>query len=1050
MTFKACGLEQINSSTTTQGQKQATLIVADGSCPKIRELLAEALVPVLWLEAEQHPLKAVTAALKVRRQQGKPVETLHWVSHGRPGVLQVGGREITRETLVLYRADLGTWGLKNLALWSCRYGAAPVPISLLEEFIGASVFASASDLGRTSEAITQWKLGATDIAIPVNPAKLRRWAHKLGEKIYTTHGQGKKLGYVDKSDNSFTDLGKFNDGTSNLTTVWGLAFGKDGNLYATQEANSMNHDPGDPGTKIYKVDLTSSTDPATTVLTQAPVEVTTDSSVAGDPGGPIQFHAMDVDSDGLMYALDLRGYIYKVDIATGAATYIAETSKSDSSKITSAMDIAFDVDGNLFAVDGSGALYQISLNGSTTATATQLGSTSYNMLMGLMVTSDNTLYGTNFTSGKLFSINKSTGALTEQTSTGFTNNPHGGDAYIPYTGWPTTPGTPVISNAGDTLSYTEGDGATVIDSSLSISDADDTNIESATVTISSGFQSAEDVLAFSDTSAITGSWNASTGVLTLTGSDTLANYKTALESVTYNNTSDNPNTANRTISWVVNDGTDSSSAVTSTVAITAATDINIGYFSGSATTTKAALESTTEAINSSAIKDLTNAGITLQSDSLAFKAKVNENIPRTTFNLALSSLNFENGAITTGEGVRDTRKKLLYYSVNNAGDVSALSFDPIINAGARFYDLDGDGLADYLSLTLVDGGFGDKDGVKNGVIDDPSTAATGTLDPGIQANDGPFNLLTIADPDNAAPAAFNLNATITGGTDVVNQIGYIVLNADEVATAKTILSDLDQLKKRATILFSSLEAKDVTLAKAFQFSRDLLIRNGQSVRFFSVENTTLDNLRSLDDSGFSFLKSTAKGDGSFSLSSGSGLSIDLALNANDQGLGALVAQAQDMAPVLNVTPFTNGETLTGTLVQAREATLDALTGFYKVVDPNGMVMAADGSLIAPGAAGYAKAALRADNLFGGDDFNFSLANGNTEESALEMANLSGYLAPYAKVQSNTFFAFAKANSDGISHFRVLGNNLFGLEDQVGGGDRDFDDHILSFNFDSIT
>ena len=84
-----------------------SLLVADRGCPKIRELLAEALVPVLWLEAGQQPLETVTAALETRRQQGRPVQTLHWVSHGQPGVLQVGAGEITRQTLVRHRADLG-------------------------------------------------------------------------------------------------------------------------------------------------------------------------------------------------------------------------------------------------------------------------------------------------------------------------------------------------------------------------------------------------------------------------------------------------------------------------------------------------------------------------------------------------------------------------------------------------------------------------------------------------------------------------------------------------------------------------------------------------------------------------------------------------------------------------------------------------------------------------------------------------------------------------------------------------------------------------------
>ena len=58
-----------------------------------------------------------------------------------------------------------------------------------------------------------------------------------------------------------------------------------------------------------------------------------------------------------------------------------------------------------------------------------------------------------------------------------------------------------------------------------------------------------------NTANITGSWNAGTGTLTLTGSDTLANYQAALRSVTYQNTSENPSTATRTVSFTVNDGT---------------------------------------------------------------------------------------------------------------------------------------------------------------------------------------------------------------------------------------------------------------------------------------------------------------------------------------------------------------------------------------------------------------------------------------------------------------------------------------------------------------
>src|SRR5690606_4409333 len=61
-------------------------------------------------------------------------------------------------------------------------------------------------------------------------------------------------------------------------------------------------------------------------------------------------------------------------------------------------------------------------------------------------------------------------------------------------------------------------------------------------------------------------------ILTLTSpgtTATLAEWQAALRSVTYSNTSSTPNTANRTISFVVNDGTDDGAAATKIVAVQA-------------------------------------------------------------------------------------------------------------------------------------------------------------------------------------------------------------------------------------------------------------------------------------------------------------------------------------------------------------------------------------------------------------------------------------------------------------------------------------------------
>ena len=96
---------------------------------------------------------------------------------------------------------------------------------------------------------------------------------------------------------------------------------------------------------------------------------------------------------------------------------------------------------------------------------------------------------------------------------------------------------------------------------------------SATISITSGFVSGEDVLSFVDTGSITGSYNAGSGVLTLTGSASKASYESALESIKYQNTNtDNPNKGNRTVTWLVNDGDANSAAVTSTITVAGAND----------------------------------------------------------------------------------------------------------------------------------------------------------------------------------------------------------------------------------------------------------------------------------------------------------------------------------------------------------------------------------------------------------------------------------------------------------------------------------------------
>jgi len=126
-------------------------------------------------------------------------------------------------------------------------------------------------------------------------------------------------------------------------------------------------------------------------------------------------------------------------------------------------------------------------------------------------------------------------------------------------------GPPQITTDAGPVSFVAGDNTAstpvVIDAGLSVTDGASATLASATIAITGGFHAGEDVLLFSNDGATMGnivaSYNASTGVLTLTSagaSATLAQWQSALDSVTYTDIAITPATATRTVSFTVVDG----------------------------------------------------------------------------------------------------------------------------------------------------------------------------------------------------------------------------------------------------------------------------------------------------------------------------------------------------------------------------------------------------------------------------------------------------------------------------------------------------------------
>jgi hypothetical protein len=138
---------------------------------------------------------------------------------------------------------------------------------------------------------------------------------------------------------------------------------------------------------------------------------------------------------------------------------------------------------------------------------------------------------------------------------------------------------PTLTGANGTVSFTEGQAVT-LSPSVTVTDPDSLTIASATVKVAGGtFANDGDVLVTSTVgTAITASYNATSETLTLTGSDTFADYQTVLDKVSFtsgSNPDDFGSSTTRAVTWVLNDGSGSSNLsapATTTINVTAIND----------------------------------------------------------------------------------------------------------------------------------------------------------------------------------------------------------------------------------------------------------------------------------------------------------------------------------------------------------------------------------------------------------------------------------------------------------------------------------------------
>ncbi|MGD9885607.1 MAG: DUF4114 domain-containing protein [Reyranella sp.] len=135
------------------------------------------------------------------------------------------------------------------------------------------------------------------------------------------------------------------------------------------------------------------------------------------------------------------------------------------------------------------------------------------------------------------------------------------------------------------------------------------------------------------------------------------------------------------------------------------------------------------------------------------------------------------------------------------------------------------------------------------------------------------------------------------------------------------------------------------------------------------------------------------------------------------------------------------------VVRVRQNGVDDMSvSFFEVDDLTGVI----GNL-EPGEAGYAAAALaNAYQLASGGTVLHGPGYGNYVQTMLLDVDAGDYVAMMLANQSSgeTYWAFSRANPDGHGHLWSYGLNTWGFEDQLDGGDRDFNDLVIGLDFTS--
>ncbi|MBD2293314.1 cadherin-like domain-containing protein [Anabaena sphaerica FACHB-251] len=342
------------------------------------------------------------------------------------------------------------------------------------------------------------------------------------------------------------------------------------------------------------------------------------------------------------------------------------------------------------------------------------------------------------------------------------------------------------------------------------------------------------------------------------------------------------------------------------------------------------------------------------------------------------------------------------------------------------------------------------------------------------------NIFTIKGIGNTV----RLKATLlASSSSVVNELGVFTVDDAEgringIAPGQAGYNEaaLERAKNQGKGIFSAianLPDRFKTEIEADKLTRLLGFNSGSHLKFFLVRESTIDAFQAgkISSTNIIFAESSTQiitqEDDSFTLSWKESSTVTqfnslvVKVESTNESLTTGTAlQGSNQAELIDFSGITG--TVKADFSVFREAAYNNEVYFYKVDTAQGEI----GGLQATAAnrANYLQAAI--NNLIkdvnSGTAIKFAVSNQGLFTDSAVIAGGS-ILAPMIIVNgslsqltdSNTgndpqvYFPYLGVNSDGVDHIRLLGDNTFGFEDLPGGGDLDYNDIIIKFDFSIV-